>query len=161
MEVNEACRENDLNCPFYTGVCRDQFGRFKCRSCARNKDTEVLTYASDGSPVWSTYRVLILTHALGPDGRDIRYYVEAQHRGAHLDYLNYQNLLWGRLNQKELDHVVENLKAGRYASIYIDTQDKKERRAVRKYFKDKYGLDLHIQTYAKLVEVVKRNAYRK
>lgn len=161
MQVNEACRENDLNCPFYTGVCRDQFGRFKCRSCARNKDTEVLTYASDGSPVWSTYRVLILTHALGPDGRDIRHYAEAQHREAHLDYLNYQNLLWGILNQKELDHVVDNLKAGRYASIYIDTQDKKERRAVRKHFRDKYGLDLHIQTYAKLVEVVNRTAYRK
>lgn len=161
MQVNQACREFDVNCPYYTGVCRDQFGRFKCRNCARNKDTEVLTYASDGSPVWSTYRVLILTHALGPDCRDIRRYVDAQHRGAHLDYLNYQNLLWGMLNQKELDPVIDNLKAGRYASIYIDTQDKKERRNVRKHFKDKYGLDLHIKTYAKLVVAANRDSMLK
>lgn len=161
MQVNEACRESDVNCPFYTGVCRNQFGQFKCHRCAWYKDTEVLTYASDGSPVWNTYRVLILTHALGPNGHDIRQYVEAQHRGAHLDYLNYQNLLWGILNQNDLDHVIDNLKAGRYASIYIDTQDRKERRDVRKHFRDTYGLDLHIKTYAKLVVMAKRNAFRK
>lgn len=161
MRVNEACREFDVNCPFYTGVCRNQFGRFKCRSCARNKDTDVLTYASDGSPVWSTYRVLILTHALGPDGRDIRRYVEFQHRGAHLDYLNYHNLLCGILSPEAINHVVDNLKSGYYVSIYIDTQDRQERREVRRHFKDKYNLDLHIKTYAKLVEMIKRNSFRK
>ena len=161
MRVNEACEDYKANCMFFTGSCRNQFGPFECRRCARYKDTEVLTYVSNGSPSWSIYRVLILTHPLGPKFRDICRYVETQHRGAHLDYLNYPNLLWCIMNQQDLDRVVNNLKSGRYVSIYIDTQDKKERRAVRKHFKDKYGLDLHIQTYAKLVEVVERNAYRK
>lgn len=161
MRVNEVCGESDVNCLFYTGGCRNQFGPFECRRCARYEATEVLTYVSEGSPAWSTYRVLILTHPLGPKYTNICWYVETQHRGAQLDYLNYPNLLWDIMNNQDLDRVVDNLKAGRYVSIYIDTQDKKERRAVRKYFKDKYGLDLHIQTYAKLVEVVKRNAFRK
>lgn len=161
MRVNEACRENDLTCPFYTGVCRNKFGQFKCKSFVRNQNTEVLMYAADCCPVWDTYRVLIFTHAQGPNGRDIRRTVETRYRGVHLEYLDYQNLLCGILNQQIIDRVVDNLKEDKYVGIYIDTQDKKERRKIRQYFKDKYDLDVHIKIYAKLVVVVERMSFRK
>lgn len=161
MRVNEACKESDMNCPFYTGVCRNQFGQFKCKNCARNKDASVLTYASDRSPIWNRCRVLIFTHELGPNGRDIRRRIGEWYRDAPLDYLNYQHLLCGMVNQHDLDHIVDNLKSDRYIGIYIDTQNKRERRAVRQYFKDKYDLDLHIGTYAKLAAVIERYVFRK
>ena len=78
-----------------------------------------------------------------------------------ITYINTDYLLAGLMNNSELQKIVDNFRLNYYGSIYITTQKKRTRQAIRQLFKKQYEVDLHIKTYAKLVENVKRIIMRK
>jgi len=147
-------------CPFFTGLCLNKFGQFQCLNCPAANATAVPQVTAD-KPEYNPYRILIFDWALGPSGFDIRWYIEQEHRGAKLDIVNFQHLFWGRIKAEELQKIADNLKNNRYTSVYITTQDKKIRQKIRRLFQEQFGIDVHIQTYAKLVRNVNIRSMRK
>ena len=163
MRTKDACIMNSKACPFFTGECLSQFGHFACDRCRVRNFPLPLFGAAVENPACQIYRILVFTHAHGPSGYDMRWNIHKMYPDACIDFVDCLFLSVCPDAEGDLDvkKIVDNIWAGRYNAIYIDIQDRDERQAMRKLFKDRYNLDLHIQKYAKLAEVVNRRRWIK
>ena len=101
------------------------------------------------------YKVLVFWCDYTDKG-SIEWYVKKRHGyNCVIDYVNTDYLLAGLMDSSKLQKLVDNFRWKIYDTIYITTQKKKTRQAVRYVFKELYHIDLHIKTYAKLVLWVK------
>ena len=112
-------------------------------------------------PFQCHYRILVFWCDYTDKG-SIKWYVEKWHgHNCVIDYINTDYLLAGLMDSSKLQKLVDNFRWKRYDTIYITSQKKKTRQAIRQMFKELYHIDLHIKTYAKLVLWVKGHSMLK
>lgn len=99
---------------------------------------------------WSKFRVLVFLDTDNYDKSNIAWYIDRWHRSdVGIDFVTID------------DPAIDTLDPKRYCAFYIVPEQRKFRQELRRRFKERTGLDIHIQLYKNLVNIVNRNKYLK
>ena len=100
--------------------------------------------------LYGNYRILVFLDDDKYDKSNILWYIR------HL-YQNDPEVEFVTIDDPAIDTINQN----RYCAFYIVPEQRKLRQELRRRFRDRTGLDIHIQLYKNLVNIVNRNKYLK
>jgi hypothetical protein len=99
-------------------------------------------------------KIIVFCHNEPPSDFDIKWYLEKYHTRCAVTTIKIADVL-----DNNIDNIFDNIKS--CDAFYITTDSRRIRSAIRSKIKEKFGIDIHISKYSKIVRCVNRISWLK